>query len=107
MAEEGLLVVTDPGDVAVQAQQCGGYVQFLADIGDVIDPVCPARHREAAGLVEQQPATSAFRLSAKASHLGRVVFRVLAMYRISIDVAAQQGDVIHDVRIVHFGFGRP
>ena len=47
------LVFTDPGDVAVRPQRRRGHIQFLADVDDVVDPVCPARHRKPACLVEQ------------------------------------------------------
>ena len=53
LAEQILLVVTDPRHVAVRPQQRRGHVQFLADVDDVVNPICPARHREPAGLVEQ------------------------------------------------------
>jgi hypothetical protein len=53
LAEQILLVFTDPRHVAVGPQQRRGHVQFLADVDDVVDPLCPARHREPAGLVEE------------------------------------------------------
>jgi hypothetical protein len=53
LAEQLRLIFADPGHVAVRPQQHGGHVQFLAEVDDVIDPICPARHREPAGLVEQ------------------------------------------------------
>ena len=57
LAEQTLLVFTDPRHVAVRPQQRRGHVQFLADVDNVVDPICPARHREPAGLVEQQSAS--------------------------------------------------
>src|SRR5689334_19792745 len=58
LAEQILLIVAGPCHVAVRPQQRGGHVQFPADVGDVVDPVCPARNRQPAGLVEQQPAAA-------------------------------------------------
>jgi len=55
LAEQILLIFTDPRHVAVRPQQRRGHVQFLADVDDVVDPVCPTRHREPAGLVERSP----------------------------------------------------
>ena len=55
-AEQVFLVFADPGHMAVGAQQHGGHVELLAEVDDVVDPVRPARYREPAGLVEQQPA---------------------------------------------------
>ena len=54
LAEQILLVFTDPRHVAVRPQQHGGHVQFLADVDDVVTPgtaarsargCCPARRR--------------------------------------------------------------
>ena len=56
LAEQILLIFTDPRHVAVRPQQHRWHAQFLADVDDVVDPVRLARHREPAGLVEQQPA---------------------------------------------------
>jgi len=53
LAEKFLLIFTDPRYVAVRPQQHGGHVQFLADVDDVVDPICPARRRKPAGLVEE------------------------------------------------------
>ena len=44
LAEQLLLLFTDPRHVAVRPQQHRGHVQLLADVDDVVDPVCPARH---------------------------------------------------------------
>jgi hypothetical protein len=43
LAEQILLIFTDPRHVALWPQQRRGHIQFLADLDDVVDPICPAR----------------------------------------------------------------
>src|SRR6266540_1643541 len=62
LAEQIRLVFADPRHVAVRPQQRRGHVQFLADVDDVVYPICPARHREPAGLVEQQSTAAVHQL---------------------------------------------
>jgi len=56
VVEQVGLIVTGPGHVAVRPQQRGGDVEFLAEVDDVVDPVCPVGNGKPAGLVEQQSA---------------------------------------------------
>jgi hypothetical protein len=58
LADQFLLLVTDPRHVAVRPQQHRGHLQLLADADDVVDPLRPAHHPKPAGLVEQQPAAA-------------------------------------------------
>jgi hypothetical protein len=53
LAEEICLVFAGPGHVTVRPQQHGGYIQFLAAVDDVVDPVGPPGDRESAGSVEE------------------------------------------------------
>ena len=55
VGEQILLIVADPGHVAVGPEEHGGHVQFVADV-DEVDPIRPPRHREPAGLVQQESA---------------------------------------------------
>jgi hypothetical protein len=47
LADQFLLIVTDPRHVAVRPQQHRGDVQFLADIDDVVEPDLPTRRPRA------------------------------------------------------------
>ena len=73
VAEQVVLVLADPGDVAVRPEQDRGRVQLLADVHDVIDPIRPSGHGELAGLVQQEPAafTSEFAETAPDSGMSR------------------------------------
>src|SRR5919112_4808706 len=62
LVEQILLVPADPRHVAVRPQQHGGRVEFLADVDDVVDPICPPPHPEPARLVEQQSAAAVHQL---------------------------------------------
>src|SRR6478609_3163735 len=53
-----LLVVADPGDVAVRAQQDARNIQCRSGIGEVIDPVRPAADGQPFGAVQQQAAAA-------------------------------------------------
>ena len=62
LVEQIPLILTDPRHVAVRPQQHGWYVDLLADVDDVVDPVHPASDRKPAGLVEQHSAATVHQL---------------------------------------------
>lgn len=56
MAQQIILRITHPSNIAIRSQEHGRRIQLFADIRHVRNPVAPASHRKRAGLVEQETA---------------------------------------------------